>query len=210
MAGSGSRAASTAGVWLGLYDRHGQSAIAGLLRPGMTFYDVGRPRREYALLGASLVGESGQVIAFEPLPRNADLLEKHVRLNGLSNVTVIRAAVSDRPGQGKLREIDTRTSMARLRDDGQMSVEVVSLDDLVGRGIIPPPDVIKMDVERAELSALRGAEQVLRDHHPAVLVSCHDGALHRGCRSFLTSLGYTCRPEDADPNDACDLLATAG
>jgi FkbM family methyltransferase len=198
---------STAGVWLGTYEQDGQSAIAGLLRPGMVFYDVGAHVGEYALLGSSLVGDAGRVIAFEPLPRNAGLLEKHVRINGLGNVAIIRAAVSDHPGQAKFKELPY-TSMARIREDGGLTVDVVALDDLVSRCIIPPPDVIKIDVERAELSALRGAEKVLADKHPAILVSCHDGALHRSCRDFLTSLGYTCRPKDADLNDAADVLAT--
>ncbi len=60
--------------------------------------DVGANVGYYALMAATRVGPSGRVIAYEPGPAPAARLRENVALNGLSNVTVVEAAVADRPG----------------------------------------------------------------------------------------------------------------
>ena len=67
------------------------------LRPGDVVVDIGANIGYVSLLAASLVGPTGQVIAFEPVPSIADLLEANARRNGLQ-VDVRRQVVSDRPG----------------------------------------------------------------------------------------------------------------
>lgn len=84
---------STAGCWLGSYELDKQRRFATTLRPGHVVYDLGANAGFYTLLASKLVGRSGHVVAFEPLPENLAALRRHLELNGVDNVTVMDAAV---------------------------------------------------------------------------------------------------------------------
>jgi hypothetical protein len=72
-------------------------------------------------------------------------------------------------------------------------VPIVRVDDVVDR-IGTAPDVMKIDVEGAELDVLRGAEAALRSKHPRVFLSVHSDELRRSCLDFLSALGYRATP----------------
>lgn len=74
------------------------------------------------------------------------LLQKHLSLNRISNVVVHALVVSDQSGTGAFCCGDN-PSMGRLDTDGHSHVPVAALDDLVFVHKIPPPDLIKMDIE---------------------------------------------------------------
>jgi hypothetical protein len=65
---------------------------------------------------------------------------------------------------------------------------------MVSHGKIPPPRVMKIDVEDAELRLLEGALHVLTQYHPTIFLATHSAALDRDCRSLLRSLGYDVQP----------------
>ena len=73
-----------------------------IVKPGDTVVDAGANTGYYTLIGSRLVGDKGKVYAFEPEPANFELLQKNVRLNGLSNVVLERKALSNRNGTLKL------------------------------------------------------------------------------------------------------------
>ena len=79
---------------------------------------------------------------------------------------------------------------------GTISVEAVSLDAFVAsdRG----PDFIKCDVEGAEDAVFEGAERLLRDRRPILLVELHSPELHQTLTRKFTALGYRCRDLDAN------------
>lgn len=190
---AGLRWVAGAGVnafWMGQFEPEQVRAFAGVLRPGGIVYDIGAHAGFYSLLASRLLGERGQVIAFEPLPRNIAMLRRHLALNGVSNVHIIAAAVADQAGQARFSTARSST-MGRLNPAGTLTVAVVQLDALVAASDIPPPDVIKLDVEEAELQVLQGAKAVLTAHHPALFVSTHSADLHAACHRFLTGLHYT-------------------
>ena len=70
--------------------------------PGQTAIDLGANIGYFTLLLAQLVGQDGQVVAFEPDPENFQLLERNVRANGYTNVAVRREAVADYSGRAPL------------------------------------------------------------------------------------------------------------
>src|SRR5262249_11526871 len=70
-----------------------------------------------------------------------------------------------------------------------ITVPIRRLDSLVGQAILPAPNVIKIDVEGAELLVLRGALQLLRQHRPRLLIEAHSPDLARDCITVLESLG---------------------
>jgi len=86
------------GCWLGWYEKSCVQFVASLIRPGMVAFDVGANVGYYTLLLARGVGPNGRVIAFEPDPVNVAHLKEHMRLNKISNVEIVEAAVSDREG----------------------------------------------------------------------------------------------------------------
>ena len=87
----------------------------------------------FSLLAARLVGSTGRVAAFEPLPVNAAQLKRNVDLNGFTNVTLVEAAVSSEAGVAQLDPVNERVQ-ARLAEngeaarDGLIAVRTVSID----------------------------------------------------------------------------------
>lgn len=193
--------------WMGWYENDKQRLIAREVRTGSVFYDVGANVGFHTLLAAKLVG-SGKVFAFEPSPRNLEYLRRHVALNALDNVTVLDSAVSDRDQM--LRFQIERTGFAGSLSDssGGIDVNSVTLDALVAGGKIPPPNYIKMDIEGAELLALRGAEQLLCAYHPEIFLATHGHEVDRQCCELLESIGYRIeRLSPSAPNGYGELLA---
>lgn len=69
----------------------------------------------------------------------------------------------------------------------------MSVDELVALGRVEGPDLIKIDVEGAELGVLKGAIFTLRAHRPDVFIECHSPDLRLRCAELLQSLSYTIR-----------------
>lgn len=199
----------THGCWLGTYEADLQRELWKALRPGDVFFDVGANVGFFSLLAQRRLAGTGQVIAFEPLPRNVELLRRNLALNGLS-VTLIDAAVAD--GSGKaVFEQSTSGSMGHLGAGSGIEVDLVCLDELVSMGRVPPPHVIKMDIEGAESRAMAGARQVLVQHRPLLFLSTHGWAEHERCCAFLTSLGYRLRlRRDGHVDGQYELVASHG
>lgn len=85
----------------GVYERYQTELFKQIIRPGMVVIDIGANFGYYTLLAARLLHNKGSVIAFEPDPRNYELLLNNVRVNGYTNVIAIKKAVSNK--NGKLR-----------------------------------------------------------------------------------------------------------
>ncbi len=153
-----------------------QQAVADLLEPGATFFDIGSNVGFFAVLAARRVGPSGRVHAFEPVPAIADDIVANAERNGLKNVTVHTVAVSDsddgtatlmlaaHPGGATLSEDDVPDDLT-----GRIEVPVVTIDRLVENGTCPPPDVVKIDVEGVEMQVLAGMAHVLAEHRPTLV-----------------------------------------
>jgi FkbM family methyltransferase len=162
------------------------------------FYDVGANAGFFSLVGASLVGPGGKVVAFEPHPETARQLSEQVKINGAHQIDVVVAAVSDRVGKAEFSD-DTSSVMAALTDvrpdrQGRFKiwVNLTTIDrELQSR---PAPDVIKIDVEGAELDVLRGASRLLREKRPMLLVELHSPEIAAAYARLMTELGYETRP----------------
>jgi len=138
------------------------SLVKKLLKEGMTFLDLGAYRGYYTLLASKLVGEKGKVFAFEPEPENFAWLTMNLR--GKTNVNLIQKAVSNNVGTIKLFLSPSDSSTHRIYDvDGKrksIEVEVTTLDEFF-KDKPYKIDLIKMDIEGAEMKALEGMTNII-------------------------------------------------
>jgi FkbM family methyltransferase len=178
--------------WLGTYEIEKQKLFAKTIKPGSVVYDIGGHVGFYTLLSSYLVGQGGQVYAFEPLPRNLEFIYMHLKLNQVRNVDVIPCAVSDSGKSENFLE-GPNSYMGRLSPNGKLIVETVAIDDLCIEGRIQPPDYIKIDVEGAEFIVLKGAKAVLGKYRPLLFIATHGIDAHARCNALLESMGYTAR-----------------
>jgi FkbM family methyltransferase len=170
------------------------------LSSGKTFVDVGANLGIYALVASRIVGPSGRVIAFEPSVRSFMLLKANIKLNGLPNVQIYPAAMSDKIGKAFLYDgpDPSQNSLGRdfrLEAKGE-EVMTQSLDIALGQASVEHVHVIKMDVEGAEELVLRGANKVIAAHRPTIIfeinqeASARLGLSPRGSWDLLGRLGY--------------------
>ncbi len=186
-------------------------AMARELGEGDVVYDVGAHVGYTAILASGRVGATGLVVAFEPRGLNLRFLRIHMKVNRTENIRVVESAVGERTGRALFDE-DRGSGTGRLAEDGRLSVPLVSLDDLVASGELPPPDFIKVDVEGGELVVLQGARSILDRHHPALFLATHGVEVHDACTAILTEAGYewTVLSEGERPGEVELLARVAG
>lgn len=179
-----------------------QAALAKHIRPGSVFYDIGANVGFFSVLGAQLVGAAGKVYSFEPVPENASAIRHNLNLNHFQNVTLVEKAVAEADGQAELL-VTSYSGGATLASAGSppdvqrtITVDVISIDSGLKQGLWDAPDVVKVDVEGAELSVLRGMADTLRRCRPILVYEVDDErqeALDQKqaeIAAFLRELGY--------------------
>jgi len=177
------------GCWLGSYEPEMQKYMAREVRHGCVFYDVGAHVGFYSLM-AAVLNHVGKVYAFEPLPENLNYLRRHIELNRIPNIEVFPVAISDEEGSAQFKANKNREA-SQLASDGDLRVQMTTLDALLHRKAIAPPDCIKMDIEGAELRALHGSRECFTRHRPRLFLSTHSQELHTECCRLLESWNYT-------------------
>lgn len=140
-----------------------ETAIRSLLRPGDTFVDAGANIGFYTVLSSQLVGAQGHVMAFEMIPTTGKILRSHVKQNDCANVKVVEGALAEVSGKTLRASIKAgksgQASIARSNGTTEIEVKTVALaDELVDFSSIR---LIKMDLEGAEMGALKGLERAL-------------------------------------------------
>jgi len=200
-----------AGLWFRIHVRTGhctlegnwepavQQALVQHLRPGMTFYDLGANIGSFSLLAARLVGPGGRVFAFEADPEIAARLRENIAHNKFTHVSVEEKAVWSEPTTVSFVRADSAASPDRglghvsagdTAATNTISVEAVSLDEFVL--LHPAPDFLKCDVEGAEVAVLQGAERLLREKRPILLVEMHSSENRLALTRKFSQLGYAC------------------
>ena len=172
--------------WTGAYEPHVQDTLRRLLAPGMTFWDVGAHAGFFTAIAARLVGERGHVIAIEPLPANRSRLVATIDLNDLSNVTLLPYAVGAASGQTTLYRHGSSSMWTIVAERGEGAgehVECRTLGELAESA--PRPDVIKIDVEGAELDVIRGGVDFLLEACPKLIVEFSDDEAAAKARALL-------------------------
>jgi FkbM family methyltransferase len=200
------------------YARHGHGTyepsfyqpFVERIKPGMVILDIGAHVGLFTLGAAKRVGPRGKVYSFEPAPATFELLRRQICLNGWRDrVEAVRCVVSDVVGTVPFYAHGTSMAASLCRENVELlnperlaapacrhDVASVTIDALCLERKIAP-DVVKIDVEGAELRVLRGARNILEtgqvvilcEIHPQQTVNCGSSAAE--LESFLAKFGYT-------------------
>jgi FkbM family methyltransferase len=205
----------------GVFERECWNFVKGFVRPGMVVFDLGANLGQYTLLSAKAVGPGGKVHSFEPSSSMFEELRFNIDLNDVSALCVAnRLAVSDTrgiawlskhaPGGEVFDSLAPDHLSSQQKVTGYEKVETTTVDAYVRENDIPRVDFLKIDIEGAELPALRGARKLLSDGDaPTILVELADVTAQAfGYRAldtwdFLSDLGYRMYL----PGGKCDLRA---
>lgn len=171
------------------------------LHVGAVMVDVGANWGYFSLVAAAAVGRSGRVLSLEPDPRQFHRLAENVQLNDFRHVSATAAAAAACEGSAVLAgysELARNKGVSRLggpADGPSFDVRCVALDDLTTN--FPRVDVVKIDVEGAELAVLRGMQRGLaQERYRAVLLELHPELLRQQdasgdmCVQLLSDAGY--------------------
>lgn len=193
-------------VWLGTYERKQTELFVLKSKGKKVLWDLGAHVGYYTLLFLSR-NQNSSAFCFEPLERNNLYFKEHMKLNGIKDYELFAVAVSDREDilsftRGK------STVAGKLSETGEMQIKAIKLSDWFEEGKMSCPDVIKIDIEGAEVDVLNDIKDLLKTHKPTLFLSTHGQNVHDDCVLILRSLGYTLTPLDkGDLQNARELLA---
>ncbi len=185
------------GYLLGTAEPHLQKIIKQYVGSGDTVYDIGANVGYVSLSLAKRVGPDGHVIAFEPVPRNVDSLRENIEINGLGNIELLAFAASDRCGEAVIRIAENLSTASLIwhRNNPsatEISIRTVAIDEMVESGELGSPTFVKIDVEGAEGSVLRGMRRTVAAAKPVLFVECSDAG-RETVWHLLRELGYRCQ-----------------
>jgi len=161
---------------LGRYEIAKHKALQAFLSRGGIFIDVGVNKSDFSLLASRLVGPEGRVMSFEPAPDNCHWIRRSIEKNGYTNIDLYEIALSDENGDaqlylGKKSGWHSLISGQPDRDRGAIQVKTRRLDDFLDEiGFKRPINVMKVDVEGADMHVLRGAHNALLNNDKIVLL----------------------------------------
>jgi FkbM family methyltransferase len=182
---------------LGTAEPHLQRIIKEYVAVGDTVYDIGANVGYVSLSLAKRVGPQGRVIAFEPVPRNVESFRESLKINRLDNIQLLAVAASDSPGEAVIRIADSLSTASLVwhRNDPsttKLTIKTVSIDAMVEAGDFGSPKFVKIDVEGAEGSVLKGMCRTVAAARPVLFIECSDAG-RETTWPILRDLGYRCQ-----------------
>ena len=178
----------------GVWERENTQVVQRLIRRGRTVFDVGANTGYYTLLFSSLVGATGRVCAFEPVPSTRAILERNIARSATArNIEVLPVALSDCAGEVMIHvsgsantgashvvsaDVDDSAYSSGRKRAGiveTLAIRCITADEVwTGEGR-PSVDLVKIDIEGHELHAIRGMTELLTANDEiAVLVEVRD------------------------------------
>ena len=179
-----------------------QELVSRYSKPGGVVYDVGANAGFYAILAARGVGATGKVFAFEPAPALARRTRENGASNGFSHLEVVEAAVSDHDGEVNFEisgELSVTNQISEKSSATTVKIPAIALDDFCQDH--PDPDLIMLDIEGAEIHALKGALGMIARKKPVMLIEVHwlGKIFPDFVDAHLKPLGYRATTYDGQP-----------
>ena len=183
----------------GEWSPHEVELFRKLVRPGAYVVEVGAHIGSLTLPLARFAGPSGRVFAFEPQRLLFQVLAANAALNSLTNVYPHHVALGNKSGTAWLSDaidyskpanyggVPLRRLAELAGEAARYEVQISRLDDIYRQ---PRLDVLKIDVEGMEADVIRGAEALIRQHHPYVYVENDRVEKSPELMTLLQSFGY--------------------
>ena len=152
----------------GTYEELEAKIMEEKIETGNIVVDIGANIGLHTLNMARIVGNTGQVFAFEPDPSNFEILKKNVKINNYKNIILEQKAVGDKHGRATLYQSDNpinhRIFPQIERATNQVQVELTNLDNYFDSDMIDKINFIKIDVEGMEFGVLKGMKNILKNN----------------------------------------------
>lgn len=182
--------------WYGLQPAHGIDFHRewGVIREDDIALDCGANAGQMAAYFAHVAGPGGRVIAFDPFLQNCLQVKAQAELNAPGRLITVQKGLGSRRKNFKVSNVVQMTSAAIPVLDDTVTIEIVPLDDYIGEN----PTMVKLDIEGAEVDALRGAAKLMRQCRPRLFIEVHT--------PFLGQFGHTLTDFfDAIPGDIYEI-----
>ena len=173
-----------------------QDFIKKSLTPSSTFIDIGANIGKYTIIAGRSISKSkgsGKVIAIEPESYNYSALLKNISLNNLNNVIPVNCACFSSNKNLKFyveRSGSGFNSIYKKANFNEVVVKGFMLDTILAKHKIKKVDLIKLDVEGAEIEVLKGAKNVLKHSHPMIVFECWENKELSEITKILNRFGY--------------------
>jgi FkbM family methyltransferase len=197
--------------FLGNYECEVVDRLNIFVMPGWVVWDVGTHVGYYTCLFARLVGTAGKVVAVDADPRNLARTRQHVAMNGFANVTFVAAAIGTPDAEVDLVLSEgtnshlsgtwigaKREDYAAPRAREITKVKCKSLDQLLIDGTAPTPNLIKLDIDGAELWALQYLDTIATTIRPMFLIELHNPQCDEAVWRFASQRNYRIARFDSD------------
>jgi FkbM family methyltransferase len=168
--------------WYGSYEKELGNILKKIIKPQDIFLDIGANIGYFSLLVANNV-PTAKIFSFEPMKELFEKLEKNVLINGFKNIKAINIAIGNVNEDRELFLSGTdNLGMSSFKQPENFSgqkekVKVVTIDEWFKTSGLSRIDIIKIDVEGYELSALKGMKEVLQNFKPLVIVEINPATL---------------------------------
>lgn len=203
-------------IWAGTFEPEFTGVLQQGVCQGDVCYDIGGYRG--FMTGVLALAGASRIVVCEPLPENVAALRRLAELNPQLPITIEQVAVGKTDGRtvfkimpdqsmGKLASSEFQTDASSVRE---IDVELVRLDTLIFEQGLPAPNLLKIDVEGAELDVLAGATRTLLEFHPHIYLEAHTASLADNCVSQLEQIGYQVRQLETGslrPDETRHLIA---
>jgi len=182
--------------FLGNFEPWKSEVLQSALKPGTVFFDVGAHIGYFSLMAAQAVRPNGQVVAFEPEPKNVQQFRENLKLNPdlAASIRLEEVAVSDTTAVERF-ERGSNSYVGHLALTGvsdTIEVSTTTVDAFVAASRLRP-DFIKIDVEGAESRVFDGMSETLTQCRPVLLIEIHGASGAQAFSSLLERYRYTSR-----------------
>lgn len=184
---------------------------------GMKVVDVGANIGYYTVIAGVRVGDSGQVFAYEPEEKNFNLLQRNISENKLSCVKTFKMGLSDKVGIQPMYVSDTHSgihSFANNRNSSNtVQIETDTLDHSLRQSGVQSVDIIKIDIEGAEIMALKGMQEIIKNStNLKIFIEIYPQAIERlgyaptELLTTLDSFGFSLHVLDEERKNTTELF----
>lgn len=195
----------------GTYDKFIYDYLTEMNWSGRVIYDIGGHVGYHTLCFSTLVKSNGRVFCFEPHPLHLERIKVNFSHNSdiEEHVKIMPIALSNSKGKIELFVLDnieeggssasfianasTHYPLEHYKWFHPVEVEQDTIDNLVSKNAISPPELIKIDVEGAESLVVEGALETIKLHHPLIIVEVHNAPNMFNLTRLLSPLGYSQR-----------------